>query len=207
MRTVTPLSSPGDNAFVITFKQCIHRTQSLLSTLRVLSSFNDKALVGHLVITLSMTYLRPFFSTKFLTSTWSTFISSAHVPMIAISARSILFMQSLGQPETLNLNLYGRAGLCISSKNSLTRSLWIFCSLQFDISQRAPPTHDIPVRTAGPAPPISKPISFSALKHFWTLSWWMPWNMMSPDWPWKAIRPEPPVSVQVSHNCLSTLVV
>jgi hypothetical protein len=26
----------------------------------------------------------------------------------------------------------------------------------------------------------------------------MPWNMMSPDWPWKAISPEPPVSTQTS---------
>jgi hypothetical protein len=31
----------------------------------------------------------------------------------------------------------------------------------------------------------------------------MPWNMMSPDWPWKAIRPEPPLSSQTSHSLRS----
>ncbi|EDN65151.1 hypothetical protein BGP_6500 [Beggiatoa sp. PS] len=39
-----------------------------------------------------------------------------------------------------------------------------FCSLAQDCSQRAAPTQDIPVRTAGPAPPKSKPISLNALK-------------------------------------------
>ena len=52
-----------------------------------------------------------FFLINFLTSSWSTLISSRHVPIIDISALSILFIQSFGQPDTLNLNLYGNAGL------------------------------------------------------------------------------------------------
>ena len=38
-----------------------------------------------------------------------------------------------------------------------------------------------------------------------TLAVVAPWNMMSPDWPWKAIRPEP-CSSQMSHILRSTSV-
>ena len=63
-----PLSSPGLSALGITFKQCMHFTQFLLSTSKVSSSLRDKQFVGHLVITLSITYFLPFFSTKSFTS-------------------------------------------------------------------------------------------------------------------------------------------
>jgi hypothetical protein len=47
--------------------------------------------------------------------------------------------------------------------------------------------------------------SLSSSKAFCTLSVLAPWNMMSPDWPWKAIRPEPCFS-QMSHILRSTSV-
>ena len=103
--TDTPFSSPGDRHFGITFRQCMQRTQLRSSTSRVSSSFSESAFVGQRVTTLSMTYLRPLRATYAFTSSWSTFISSRHVPITAKSARSMEFMQSLGQPEILNLNL------------------------------------------------------------------------------------------------------
>ena len=74
-----------------------------------------------------------------------------------------------------------------------------FFAEAIDISQRAWPTQLIEVRSAGPAPPRSKPISLSASKAFWVFSVLVPWNMMSPDCPWNAIRPDP-CSSQTSHN-------
>jgi len=71
--------------------------------------------------------------------------------------------------------------------------------------QRAAPTQDIEVRTAGPAPPRSKPSSLISSKACCTFSVVAPWNMMSPDWPWNAIRPEPCFS-QMLHMSRSTLV-
>ena len=56
-----------------------------------------------------------FAFTNALTSFWSTFMSSRQVPITAMSARCTEFMQSFGQPENLNLNLYGSAGRCRSS--------------------------------------------------------------------------------------------
>ena len=50
-------------------------------------------------------------------------MSSLQVPMTDMSALSIEFMQSLAQPDTLNLNLYGNAGLCISSIKLFTSNL------------------------------------------------------------------------------------
>ena len=91
-------------------------------------------------------------------------MSSLHVPIIDISALSIEFMQSFAHPETLNLNLYGNAGLCISSIKLLTNSLCALCSLIFDISHLPAPTHDIAVRTHGPAPPKSNPYSLISSK-------------------------------------------
>ena len=55
------------------------------------------------------------------------------------------------------------------------------------------------MRTAGPAPPRSKPISLISSNAGCTFLVLQPWNMMSPDWPWKAIRPEPYFS-QMSQN-------
>ena len=89
----------------MTLMQCMQRTQLLLSTSSVSSSLSDSALVGQRVMTLSIVYLRPWPSTYFFTSFWSTCMSSRQVPITAKSARWIEFMQSFGQPETLNLNL------------------------------------------------------------------------------------------------------
>ena len=47
------------------------------------------------------------------------------------------------------------------------------------------------MRTAGPAPPMSKPSSLIASNAGCTFSVVAPWNMMSPDWPCSAISPEP----------------
>ena len=44
---------------------------------------------------------------------------SRQVPMMAMSERWIEFMQSFGQPENLNLNLYGSAGRWMSSRKVL----------------------------------------------------------------------------------------
>ena len=49
----------------------------------------------------------------------------------------------------------------------------------------------VTMRTAGPAPPRSKPSSLISSKAFCTFSVLTPWNMMSPLWPCSAIRPEP----------------
>ena len=89
----------------MTLMQCMQRTQLLLSTSSVSSSLSDSALVGQRAITLSIVYLRPWPSTYSLTSFWSTCMSSRQVPITAKSARWMEFMQSFGQPETLNLNL------------------------------------------------------------------------------------------------------
>src|SRR5690606_41918801 len=101
------------------------------------------------------------------------------------------FMQSFGQPENLNLNLYGSAGRWMSSRKLLITVRCARPSSKHDCSQRAAPTHDIDVRTAGPAPPRSKPSSLISSHAGCTLADVAPWNMMSPDWPWNAIRPEP----------------
>ncbi len=61
------------------------------------------------------------------------------------------------------------------------------------------------MRTAGPAPPRSKPSSLIASNAGCTFSLVTPWNMMSPDWPWNAIRPEPCFS-QMSAILRSTSV-
>src|SRR3989344_4510977 len=206
MRMETPLSSPGLSALVMTLMQCMQRTQLRLSTASVSSSLSDSALVGQRATTLSMTYLRLFDFMTALTSFWSTFMSSRQVPMTEKSARWIEFMQSFGQPETLNLNLYGRAGRCMSSIKSFTSMRWIFCSLAQDCSQRAAPTHDIAVRTHGPAPPRSKPYSLISSKKCWVFSEVVPMNMMLPVWPWNAIRPEP-YFFQESDTWRSILVV
>ena len=102
---VAPFSSPGLRASGITFKQCIHLTQFLFSTVSSSLSSSESELVGQRVITLSITYLRPFFATNSLTLSWSTFMSSFQVPIIEKSALSIELTQSFGHPETLNLNL------------------------------------------------------------------------------------------------------
>ena len=44
---------------------------------------------------------------------------SRQVPITAMSARCTEFMQSFGQPENLNLNLYGSAGRWMSSRKLL----------------------------------------------------------------------------------------
>src|SRR4030065_409662 len=106
-------------------------------------------------------------------------------------------VQSFGEPENLNLNLYGRDGRCISSRLLLITVRSARASSKQDISQRAAPTQDMEVRSAGPAPPMSKPISLSSSKAGCTLAVVQPWNMMSPDWPWKAIKPEPCFSHRV----------
>src|SRR4030066_1930962 len=124
---------------------------------------------------------------------------SRQVPMVAMSERWMALTQSFGQPENLNLNLYGRDGRCMSSLLLLRTIRRALASSKQDISQRAAPTQDIEVRRAGPAPPRSKPMSLNLSKAFWTSSVLQPWSMMSPDWPWNAIRPEPPVSDQASH--------
>ena len=62
------------------------------------------------------------------------------------------------------------------------------------------------MRTAAPAPPMSKPIAFSSSNAGCTFSLLQPWNMMSPLWPCRAIRPEP-CFCQTSHSLRSTSVV
>ena len=61
--TLTPRSVPGLSALVMTLMQCMQRTQLLLSTSSVSSSFSESALVGQRAMTLSIVYLRPWLST------------------------------------------------------------------------------------------------------------------------------------------------
>ena len=53
---------------------------------------------------------------------------SRQVPITAMSARWIEFMQSLGQPLNLNLNLYGSDGRWMSSRKLLITVRWAVAS-------------------------------------------------------------------------------
>ena len=138
-------------------------------------------LVGQRLTTSLTSSVMPCLSNHLRAIGSSVRMLSRQVPMTAMSARWIEFMQSFGQPENLNLNLYGRAGRCMSSRKVLTTCRCALASSKHDCSQRAAPTQDIEVRTAGPAPPRSKPSSLSSSKAPCTLEVLAPWNMMSPD--------------------------
>ena len=61
----------------------------------------------------------PCFANHFFASVSSVRMLSRQVPITAMSARWIEFMQSFGQPENLNLNLYGSEGRWMSSRKLL----------------------------------------------------------------------------------------
>jgi hypothetical protein len=72
------------------------------------------------VIPCSLKYAREYW--------WFTCMLSRQVPMVAKSERWMAFTQSFGQPENLNLNLYGSAGRCMSSRFELITSRSARCS-------------------------------------------------------------------------------
>ena len=121
-RMVAPLSLPGASAPVITLMQCMQRTQSRFSIssawvsfsatvdtdapgFRSLISFSWIALVGQRATTSFTSSFMPCLANHFFANASSVRMLSRQVPMTAMSARWIEFMQSLGQPENLNLNL------------------------------------------------------------------------------------------------------
>ena len=121
-RIVAPLSLPGASAPVITLMQCMQRTQSRLSIARPcvsesatvdtvgpgwrsFSSFSWIVRVGQRAMTSLTSSFMPCFANHFFASSSSVRMLSRQVPITAMSARWIEFMQSFGQPENLNLNL------------------------------------------------------------------------------------------------------
>ena len=131
-RIVAPVSVPCASAPVMTLMQCMQRTQSLLSIssacvsltatvdrwaslLRSSTSLSMIALVGQRVTTSLTSSFMPCLANHLRASASSVRMLSRQVPMTAMSARWIEFMQSFGQPLNLNLNLYGSAGRWISS--------------------------------------------------------------------------------------------
>ncbi len=62
-------------------------------------------LVGQRLITSLTSSVMPCLATHLRASASSVRMLSRQVPMTAMSARWIEFMQSFGQPENLNLNL------------------------------------------------------------------------------------------------------
>ena len=84
-----------------------------------LISFNWIALVGQRATTSLTSSFIPCFANHFFASASSVRMLSRQVPMTAMSARWIEFMQSLGQPLNLNLNLYGSEGRWMSSRKLL----------------------------------------------------------------------------------------
>ena len=86
------------------------------------------ALVGQRVSTLSISSSAPCAAYHSRASFSSVRMLSRQVPMVAMSERWIELTQSFGQPENLNLNLYGSDGRCISSRLELITSRSARCS-------------------------------------------------------------------------------
>ena len=70
-----------------------------------LASFSMMVLVGQRLMTSLTSSVMPCLSNHLRASASSVRMLSRQVPMTAMSARWIEFMQSFGQPENLNLNL------------------------------------------------------------------------------------------------------
>ena len=91
-----------------------------------LISFSWIALVGQRATTSFTSSFMPCLANHFFARGSSVRMLSRQVPMTARSERWIEFMQSFGQPENLNLNLYGSAGRWMSSRKLL---ITIRCAL------------------------------------------------------------------------------
>jgi hypothetical protein len=85
-----------------------------------LTSFSWIALVGQRATTSLTSSFIPCLANHLRASASSVCMLSRQVPIVARSERWIEFMQSFGQPENLNLNLYGSEGRCMSSRKLLT---------------------------------------------------------------------------------------
>src|SRR6266545_1575113 len=110
------------------------------------------------------------------------------------SARAIDAMQSTAQPAVLNLNLYGNAGLCISSCHSWVMLYVISRVSIFDHSHRDGPTQQLGVLNAEPEPPRSQPRDENSAKSGSRFSVVVPRRIKSPVEPCRLVRPLPYLS-------------
>jgi hypothetical protein len=74
-----------------------------------MSNTNEQAALRTLVNAFLDDMHMPLSATMAFHASWLILISSLQVPIVAKSERSIEFIQSLAQPETLNFILYGNA--------------------------------------------------------------------------------------------------